>query len=92
MLGAGSKVAGVAGKVAGGALSTAKGALSIGGAGLNVIGTTVGPVAAKLGSGFMSLLGTFGPAITGVGTLIAAVSLLGDHFEGHPRHCAAGVR
>ena len=81
VLGAGSKVAGVAGKVAGGALSTAKGALSIGGAGLNVIGTTVGPVAAKLGSGFMSLLGTFGPAITGVGTLIAAVSLLGDHFE-----------
>lgn len=35
----------------------------------------------KLGGGFMSLLGTFGPAITSLGTMVAVVSLLGDHFE-----------
>ena len=29
----------------------------------------------------MSLLGTFGPAITSLGTMVAVVSLLGDHFE-----------
>ena len=81
VLGAGSKVAGVASKVGGGVLSTAKGALNIGGAGLNVLGTAVGPVASKLGSGFMSLLGMFGPAITSMGTMVAVVSLLGDHFE-----------
>lgn len=38
-------------------------------------------VAGKLGGGFMSLLGTFGPAITSLGTMVAVVSLLGDHFE-----------
>ena len=81
VLGVGSKVAGAASKIGGGALSTVKGALNVGGAGLNVLGTTVGPVAAKLGGGFMSLLGTFGPVITGIGTIVAAVSLLGDHFE-----------
>ena len=81
VLGVGSKVAGAASKIGGGALSTVKGALNVGGAGLNVLGTTVGPVAAKLGSGFMALLGTFGPVITGIGTIVAAVSLLGDHFE-----------
>lgn len=48
--------------------------------GLNVTGG-IASVVGKLGGGFMSLLGTFGPAITGVGTLIAVVSLLGDHFE-----------
>lgn len=81
VLGVGSKVAGAASKIGGGALSTVKGALNVGGAGLNVLSTTVGPVAAKLGGGFMSLLGTFGPVITGIGTIVAAVSLLGDHFE-----------
>ena len=58
IFGVGSKVAGAASKIGGGALSTVKGALNVGGAGLNVLGTTVGPVAAKLGGGFMSLLGT----------------------------------
>lgn len=29
----------------------------------------------------MGLLGTFGPVITGIGGIIAVVSLLGDHFE-----------
>lgn len=80
VIGAGSKAAGFAGKVAGGALSTAKGALNLGGAGLGVLGSTIGPVAGKLGSGFMTLLGTFGPIITGLGTIVAVVSLLGDHF------------
>ena len=42
---------------------------------------TIGAVAGKLGGGFMSLLGTFGPAITSLGTMVAVVSLLGDHFE-----------
>ena len=79
--GAKNAVVGGVTKVAGGAVGAVKNVGQFAGAGLNVIGTTVGPVAAKLGSGFMSLLGTFGPAITGIGTLIAAVSLLGDHFE-----------
>lgn len=74
-------VAGGATKLAGGAVGVVKNVGQFAGAGLNVIGTTVGPVAGKLGSGFMSLLGTFGPVITGIGTMVAAVSLLGDHFE-----------
>lgn len=48
--------------------------------GLNMTGG-IGAVAGKLGGGFMSLLGTFGPAITSLGTMVAVVSLLGDHFE-----------
>lgn len=48
--------------------------------GLNLTGG-IGAVAGKLGGGFMSLLGTYGPAITSLGTMVAVVSLLGDHFE-----------
>lgn len=48
--------------------------------GLNLIGG-IGAVAGKLGGGFMSMLGMFGPAITSLGTMVAVVSLLGDHFE-----------
>lgn len=68
-------------KVVGGAIGTVKNIGQFAGAGLNVLGSTVGPVAAKLGGGFMSLLGMFGPAITSLGTMVAVVSLLGDHFE-----------
>lgn len=66
---------------AGGAIGTIKNVGQFAGAGLNVLGSTVGPVAAKLGGGFMSLLGMFGPAITSLGTMVAVVSILGDHFE-----------
>lgn len=48
--------------------------------GLNLTGG-ISAVAGKLGGGFMSLLGTFGPAITSLGTMVAVVSLLGDHLE-----------
>lgn len=48
--------------------------------GLNLTGG-IGAVAGKLGGGFMSMLGMFGPAITNLGTMVAVVSLLGDHFE-----------
>lgn len=48
--------------------------------GLNLTGS-IGAVAGKLGGGFMSMLGMFGPAITSLGTMVAVVSLLGDHFE-----------
>lgn len=48
--------------------------------GLNLTGG-IGTVAGKLGGGFMSMLGMFGPAITSLGTMVAVVSLLGDHFE-----------
>lgn len=48
--------------------------------GLNLTGG-IGAVAGKLGGGFMSMLGMFGPAITSLGTMVAVVSLLGDHFE-----------
>lgn len=48
--------------------------------GMNLTGG-IGAVAGKLGGGFMSMLGMFGPAITSLGTMVAVVSLLGDHFE-----------
>ena len=48
--------------------------------GLNLTGG-IGAVAGKLSGGFMSMLGMFGPAITSLGTMVAVVSLLGDHFE-----------
>ena len=51
----------------------------LGKGGLNLTGG-IGAVAGKLGGGFMSLLGTFGPAITSLGTMVAVVSLLGDHL------------
>jgi TP901 family phage tail tape measure protein len=76
-----NKVVSGATKLAGGAIGTVKNVGQFAGAGLNVLGSTVGPVAAKLGGGFMSLLGMFGPAITSLGTMIAVVSILGDHFE-----------
>ena len=75
------KAGGGATKLAGGAIGTVKNVGQFAGAGLNVLGSTVGPVAAKLGGGFMSLLGMFGPAITSLGTMVAVVSILGDHFE-----------
>lgn len=53
-----------------------KNGLNLPGAGMKTLG-----IFGKLGGGFMSLLGTFGPAITSLGTMVAAVSLLGDHFE-----------
>ena len=81
VVGGATKLAGGATKLAGGAIGTAKNVGQFAGAGLNVLGSTVGPVAAKLGGGFVTLLGTFGPVITGLGTMIAVVSLLGDHFE-----------
>lgn len=54
-----------------------KNGLNLPGAGMKTLG-----IFGKLGGGFMSLLGTFGPAITSLGTMVAVVSLLGDHFEG----------
>lgn len=75
-----NKVVGGATKLAGGAIGAVKNVGQFAGAGLNVLGSTVGPVASKLGGGFMSMLGTFGPAITSLGTMVAVVSLLGDHF------------
>lgn len=53
-----------------------KNGLNLPGAGMKTLG-----IFEKLGGGFMSLLGTFGPAITSLGTMVAVVSLLGDHFE-----------
>lgn len=40
----------------------------------------VGSVASFLGSGFLSLLGTFGPVIAGIGGIVAVVSILGDNL------------
>lgn len=53
-----------------------KNGLNLPGAGMKTLG-----IFGKMGGGFMSLLRTFGPAITSLGTMVAVVSLLGDHFE-----------
>lgn len=53
-----------------------KNGLNLPSAGMKTLG-----IFGKMGGGFMSLLGTFGPAITSLGTMVAVVSLLGDHFE-----------
>lgn len=53
-----------------------KNGLGVGGiakGGLSVMG--------KLGGGFMSLMGTFGPIITGLGTVIALAGIFGDHLD-----------
>ena len=47
----------------------------------NVLGFG-GTVMAPLASGFMSLLGTFGPVIAGIGGIVAVVSILGDNLDG----------
>ena len=77
---ASSKVGQTAVKIGGGAVQGVKDVTQFLGAGLNVGQTVLGPVAGKLGGAFMGLLGTFGPVIAGIGSIIAVVSLLGDHF------------
>lgn len=77
---ASSKVGQTAVKIGGGAMQGVKDVTQFLGAGLNVGQTVLGPVAGKLGGAFMGLLGTFGPVIAGIGSIIAVVSLLGDHF------------
>lgn len=65
------------------ALGTAAGVA--GAAVLPVAGQVAGAakgVAGFLGKGFLSLLSTFGPAIAGLGGVIAVVSILGDNLEG----------
>ena len=77
---ASSKVGQTAVKIGGGAVQGVKDVTQFLGAGLNVGQTVLGPVTGKLGGAFMGLLGTFGPVIAGIGSIIAVVSLLGDHF------------
>lgn len=77
---ASSKVGQTAVKIGGGAVQGVKDVTQFLGAGLNVGQTVLGPVAGKLGGAFMGLLGTFGPVIAGIGSIIAVASLLGDHF------------
>lgn len=60
-------IGGMVGRIAGGVGNV----LSFGGA-----------VMSPLASGFMTLLGMFGPAIAGLGGVIAVVSILGDNLEG----------
>ena len=65
------------------ALGTAAGVA--GAAVLPVAGQVAGAakgVAGFLGKGFLSLLGTFGPVIAGLGGVVAVVSILGDNLEG----------
>lgn len=82
----GGALSGAAGTVSG--LGTALAATPIGAAALNVgsfLGAgagVIGTVASPLASGFLSLLGTFGPVIAGLGGVVAVVSILGDNLEG----------
>ena len=80
----GGALSGAAGTVSG--LGAALAATPIGAAALNVgsfLGAgagVIGAVASPLASGFLSLLGTFGPVIAGLGGVVAAVSILGDNL------------
>lgn len=82
----GGALSGAAGTVSG--LGTALAATPIGTAAMNVgsfLGAgagVIGAVASPLASGFLSLLGTFGPVIAGLGGVVAVVSILGDNLEG----------
>lgn len=82
----GGVLSGAAGTVSG--LGTALAATPIGAAALNVgsfLGAgagVIGAVASPLASGFLSLLGTFGPVIAGLGGVVAVVSILSDNLEG----------
>ena len=82
----GGALSGAAGTVSG--LGTALAATPMGAAALNVgsfLGAgagVIGTVASPLASGFLSLLGTFGPVIAGLGGVVAVVSILGDNLEG----------
>lgn len=82
----GGALSGAAGTVSG--LGTALAATPIGAAAMNVgsfLGAgagVIGTVASPLASGFLSLLGTFGPVIAGLGGVVAVVSILGDNLEG----------
>ena len=82
----GGALSGAAGTVSG--LGTALATTPIGAAALNVgsfLGAgagVIGTVASPLASGFLSLLGTFGPVIAGLGGVVAVVSILGDNLEG----------
>lgn len=82
----GGALSGAAGTVSG--LGTALAATPIGAAAMNVgsfLGAgagVIGAVASPLASGFLSLLGTFGPVIAGLGGVVAVVSILGDNLEG----------
>lgn len=71
----------IAGKVpslAGGALGSIG---NFAGGILNVGGATLGPLLKGGLSVFTGLMGTFGPIITGLGTVVALVSLFGDHLD-----------
>ena len=77
----------VAASSAAGGISSALGTAAgvAGAAVLPVAGQVAGAakgVAGFLGKGFLSLLGTFGPVIAGLGGVIAVVSILGDNLEG----------
>ena len=82
----GGALSGAAGTVSG--LGAALAATPVGAAAMNVgsfLGAgagVIGAVASPLASGFMSLLGTFGPVIAGIGGIIAVVSILGDNLDG----------
>lgn len=77
----------VAASSAAGGISSALGTAAgvAGAAVLPVAGQVAGAakgVAGFLGKGFLSLLGTFGPVIAGLGGVVAVVSILGDNLEG----------
>lgn len=77
----------VAASSAAGGISSALGTVAgvAGAAVLPVAGQVAGAakgVAGFLGKGFLSLLGTFGPVIAGLGGVVAVVSILGDNLEG----------
>lgn len=77
----------VAASSAAGGISSALGTVAgvAGAAVLPVAGQVAGAakgVAGFLGKGFLSLLGTFGPVIAGLGGVVAVVSILSDNLEG----------
>lgn len=69
------------GSILGGYLSAVKNVATLFNSGSNLAGTALSPLLSGGASIFAGLMSSFGPVIAGLGTVVAAVSLLGDNFE-----------
>ena len=69
------------GSILGADLNAVKNVATLFNSGSNLAGTVLSPLLSGGASIFAGLMSSFGPVIAGLGTVVAAVSLLGDNFE-----------